>query len=232
MKKVLVVIPAYNEAENIESVVLNLERNHKNVDYVIINDCSRDNTLQICKEKGFNTITLPINIGIGGVIQTGYHYAIEYGYEIVVQMDGDGQHDSKYLTNLIKPILENDADIVIGSRFITNEGFQSSGIRRIGIKFLSNVIYFCTGIRIKDTTSGYRAVNQKFIKIYAEDYAQDYPEPEAIVAAAMHKARIQEVPVIMHERQGGVSSITYLKSIYYMFKVTLALILYRITFNI
>lgn len=229
--KTLIIIPAYNEAENIAAVIKQLENSSAKIDYVIINDCSRDDTSVICKQNEFSVVSLPINLGIGGGVQTGYLYALEHGYDIAVQMDGDGQHDPAYLNDLIEPIIHNKADIVIGSRFLTNEGFQSSEIRRVGIKFLSEILYLCTGIRVKDVTSGYRAVNRKFIEVYAKEYAQDYPEPEAIVVAAMHDARIREVPVIMHERSRGTSSITFWKSAYYMLKVSLAVVLYRITFH-
>lgn len=230
--KILVIIPAYNEQDNIVSVVNNLNKSSPFVDYLIINDCSTDETEKVCKENGYNYINLPVNLGIGGGVQTGYKYAYENGYDIVIQHDGDGQHDPTYIEEVIKPIEEGVADIVIGSRFITKEGFQSSFIRRLGIKFLSSLIKICSKVEIYDVTSGYRAVNRKFIKIYAHSYAEDYPEPEAIVAGAMYGARIKEVPVIMHERNSGHSSIKSWKPIYYMIKVSIAILLYRITFNI
>lgn len=229
--KTLIIIPAYNEAENIEAVIRNITKCAPDMDYVIINDCSKDKTADICREKGFNYVSLPINLGIGGGVQTGYLYALNNGYDIAIQMDGDGQHDPRYLKDAIKPIVDGQADVVIGSRFITNEGFQTSGMRRLGINLLSKLIKVCSGAKVKDVTSGFRAVNRKMIELFAEDYAQDYPEPEAIVSAAMHKARIKEVPVIMHERATGESSITAWKPIYYMFKVSLAILLYRLTFN-
>lgn len=229
MNKVLIIIPAYNEEKNIKKVVDNLIYNYKKFDYIVINDCSTDSTEKILKENKYNYLNLPVNLGIGGGVQTGYKYALENDYDIAIQMDGDGQHDPRFFEDVISPIEKGNADIVIGSRFITKKGFQSTVLRRIGINFLSKLIYSISGISVNDVTSGYRAVNKKFIKIYANEYAQDYPEPEAIVNAAMYKGRILEYPVIMHERIGGESSISLGKSIYYMIKVSLSIIMYRLT---
>ncbi|CAB1243298.1 Glycosyl transferase family 2 [Ruminococcaceae bacterium BL-6] len=229
--RTLIIIPAYNEAENIKKVINSVQKEVPDADYLVVNDCSRDSTEQICKTNQFNYVSLPINLGIGGGVQTGYLYARNHHYDIAVQIDGDGQHNPKYIRNVIEPIVNQEADIVIGSRFLTGDGFQSSTVRRFGIRFLSDLIHICDGIRIKDVTSGYRAVNRKFIEIYAKTYAQDYPEPEAIIAAAQYGAKIQEVPVVMMERTGGVSSISTWKPFYYMLKVSLAILLYRITFK-
>ena len=229
--KTLLIIPAYNEAKNIEAVIDNIENNFPQYDYVIINDCSTDNTAEICRKRGYNFINLPSNLGIGGGVQTGYQYAFQKGYDCAVQLDGDGQHDPAYVADIIKPIEEGTADVAIGSRFISHEGFQSSGARRAGIKILSFLIKLFGGSSVKDVTSGFRAVNRKFIEVYAKDYADDYPEPEAIVAAKIRDGRIVEVPVKMNERAGGVSSIGAGKSVYYMIKVSLAILLYRLTYK-
>lgn len=229
--KTLIIIPAFNEQDNIEKVINNLIKNYPKYDYVIINDCSNDNTEKICQANGYNYISLPYNLGIGGGVQTGYKYALSKGYDFAVQMDGDGQHNPEYLNKMIAPLESGECDATIGSRFITKEGFQSSGLRRFGIKFLSSLIKICCGVKVKDVTSGYRAVNKKLIKIYSENYADDYPEPEAIITAKMSGAKIKEIPVIMNERVGGVSSISPLKSIYYMIKVSLTIILFRLTFS-
>lgn len=230
--KVLVIIPAYNEADNIEYVVSHMMGCRPEYDYLVINDGSVDNTLDLCKKSEFKYLDLPINMGIGGAVQAGYIYACKNNYDIAVQMDGDGQHDIDYLNKLLEPIIEKRADIVIGSRFLEKEGFQSSATRRMGINFLSTLITLTTHKRIKDVTSGYRAVNRRFIEIYSKDYPMDYPEPEAIVAAVMHHGRILEVPVQMRAREGGTSSITFKKSIYYMIKVTLAIIICRLSFGL
>ena len=227
--KILVIIPAYNEQDSIINVIKKLKKDFPRADYVVINDCSKDNTLSVLKENNTSFVNLPINLGIGGGVQTGYKYALENGYDIAIQIDGDGQHDTAYLDKVIAPIEEGVADIAIGSRFIDKEGFQSSGMRRAGIKFLSALIKICCGTKVRDVTSGFRAVNRKYIKMYAYDYPTDYPEPEAIVQASVDGARISEVPVIMKERETGQSSIYAWKSIYYMIKVSLAIIICRIS---
>ena len=229
MHKILVIIPAYNEQDSIINVINKLKNDCPRADYVVINDCSKDNTLSVLKENNTSFVDLPINLGIGGGVQTGYKYALENGYDIAIQIDGDGQHDTAYLDKVIAPIEEGVADIAIGSRFIDKEGFQSSGMRRAGIKFLSALIKICCGTKVRDVTSGFRAVNRKYIKMYAYDYPTDYPEPEAIVQASVDGARIAEVPVIMKERETGQSSIYAWKSIYYMIKVSLAIIICRIS---
>lgn len=226
---VLVIIPAYNEALNIVKTVMDLKNKCPDYDYIVINDCSRDDTLQVLQDNDFNYLNLPTNLGIGGAVQCGYMYAAENDYDVAIQMDGDGQHDPKYYPDAVKLIQDGEADIVIGSRFITNEGFQTSFMRRFGIKFLSSLINMVCQQKVKDVTSGYRAINRKYIDIFAREYAQDYPEPEAIVAAKLKGARIKEIPVIMREREGGESSISPLKSVVYMCKVSLAIIFSRLT---
>lgn len=231
-KKILLIVPAYNEVDNIERVLETLINKFPQYDYVVINDGSTDGTGRLCIERGYQVINLPINLGIGGAVQTGYMYALKNGYEYAVQLDGDGQHDAAYVETLIKPLMEGSADVVVGSRFLEKEGFQSSRSRRIGINILSRLIWICTGKHILDVTSGFRAVNQRFIAIYAEDYPSDYPEPEAIITAVMHKGRVAEVPVVMKEREGGISSINFRKSIYYMIKVTLAILIKRLSYGV
>lgn len=225
--RTLVIIPAFNEEASIMKVIEQLQE-YEDVDYLVINDCSKDRTEQLLQKEGASYVSLPINMGIGGAVQTGYRYARDNHYDIAVQIDGDGQHDTAYLPKLLQLLREDEADVVIGSRFLRKEGFQSSGIRRLGIRFLSALIYFCTGIRVYDVTSGFRAVNRKMIEVYATDYPQDYPEPEAIVMAANKGMRIREVPVIMKERNAGISSISPAKSVYYMIKVSIAVVLCRV----
>lgn len=230
--KCLIIIPAFNEAENIEKVVDYIIQGFPQYDYVIINDGSTDETERVCLGKGYQLLNLPINMGIGGAVQTGYCYARDNDYDIAVQIDGDGQHDVKFLDKMVDLIKKDQADVVIGSRFMEREGFQSSWLRRAGIKFLSNLAWLLTGVRVRDITSGYRVVNRKFINIFSEDYPSDYPEPEAMVIAAVHKGRIWEYPVVMRERENGESSITPKKSVYYMVKVTLAMLIRRLSFGV
>lgn len=214
--------------QNIEKTVTSIQKDAKEFDYVIINDCSTDSTRKICEQKGYNVVNLPINLGIGGAVQTGYKYAYENGYDVAVQVDGDGQHDPEFLNKMAEYIEENKVDMVIGSRFIEKKGFQSSVTRRMGIKFFSVLIKLLTGSVITDPTSGLRMVGRNVMEIFAKDYPRDYPEPESVVAVLRKKLVVKEIPVIMHEREGGVSSISPKKSIYYMIKVTLAILIERI----
>lgn len=227
--KILVIIPCYNEEENIEKVVTYLKKSAPEVDYVIVNDCSTDKSAKICKENGYSFISQPVNLGIGGTVQSGYIYAAENDYDITVQMDGDGQHDAAYLHKVIEPVQNGELDMCIGSRFIDKEGFQTSFMRRFGINIISGLIWILCGKRVRDTTSGFRACNKELTKYYSENYAQDYPEPEAIISAVLKGYRVGERAVIMKERMGGVSSISPLRSAYYMVKVTIALVVYRLT---
>ncbi len=227
--KVLVIIPCYNEEKNIVRVVERLKTTAPDVDYIIIDDCSQDKSAQICAENGYNYLSLPVNLGIGGGVQSGYLYACENGYDITVQMDGDGQHNPKYLNNVINPVKNGEVDMCIGSRFITKEGFQTSFMRRLGINILSLLIRILCGAKVKDTTSGFRACNKELTAYFAKNYAQDYPEPEAIISSVLGGWRVGEAPVIMEERKEGVSSIGPLKSVHYMVKVILALMVFRIT---
>lgn len=191
--KVLVIIPAYNEEKSIENVVREVKM--QNVDYLVINDCSKDKTLSILKEKELNHLDLRINLGIGGGVQAGYKYAYENNYDVAIQLDGDGQHDPIYIKNMVEPIANGRANMVIGSRFIKKEGFQSSFFRRLGINWLSGLIKLLTGKKIYDVTSGYRAVDRKLIEVFKNDYAQDYPEPEAIIKALKVGGVIEEMPM-------------------------------------
>ena len=223
MKK-LIIIPAYNESANIENTVKDIVNNAPDFDYVVINDCSTDNTLEICERNGFNVVNLPLNLGIGGAVQTGYRYAYNNSYDIAVQVDGDGQHDPTFLEKMAETMLAENADMLIGSRFIEKEGFQTSRARRMGITYFSWLIKLFTRKKITDPTSGLRMINSDIIKVFAESYPRDYPEPESVVHVIRLGKNVKEIPVIMRERQGGKSSIRFFSSIYYMIKVTVAIL--------
>ena len=223
MKKIII-IPAYNEEASICRTVRELMEKVPEFDYVVINDCSRDDTLRICRENGFNVIDLPVNLGIGGAVQTGYRYAAANGYECAVQVDGDGQHDTAFLRDMARLLEDEDLDMVIGSRFIENQGFRSSRLRRVGIRFFSFLIKIMTGQTITDPTSGLRMVGSRVLLMFADEYPRDYPEPESTLKAIRSGCAVKEIPVVMRERTGGVSSISMKKSVYYMVKVTLAMI--------
>ncbi len=223
--KSIVIIPAYNEEKSIEKTVADIRENAPEFDYVIVNDCSKDNTLKVCTEKGMHVLNLPINLGIGGAVQTGYLYAYKNGYDFAVQFDGDGQHDARFLHEMRDYMVEHELDMLIGSRFIEKEGFQSSGIRRFGIRYFSSLIRLLTKAKVTDPTSGMRMVNREIIGIYADSYPKDYPEPESVVAILNMGKTVGEYPVVMRERTEGVSSISPLRSVYYMVKVTLAILM-------
>lgn len=233
--KILVIIPCYNEAENIARVVKKLQAATTGqalpgpVDYLVVNDCSTDESAAICASEGFSYISLPVNLGIGGGVQSGYLYAAQNGYDIAVQMDGDGQHDPAYLASVVGPVARGEVDMCVGSRFITREGFQTSAMRRAGIRLLSGLIRLLCGVRVLDVTSGFRATGRRLTEFFARNYAQDYPEPEAIISAVLNGFRVGEAPVVMAERMGGTSSISPLRSVYYMVKVSIALVVYRLT---
>lgn len=221
--RVLVIIPAYNEQDNILATVRNVES--AGFEYLVINDGSTDDTLRVCRDNDLRVLDLPQNLGIGGAVQAGHKFAQRYGYDIDIQFDGDGQHDAGYLQALVEKI-EVGADLVIGSRFLEKtDGFQSTFMRRLGKTWLSGVLKLFVGIRVTDPTSGFRACGRAAINLFCSHYPIDYPEPESIAVAARHGLRIQEIPVVMHERQGGVSSIKALNSIYYMIKVSLAIVI-------
>ena len=222
--KRLIIVPAYNEEANIERTVEDILEKSKHFDYVVINDCSTDHTKKICEENHYNIINLPINLGIGGAVQTGYQYAVAHGYDMAVQVDGDGQHDPEFLERMADYLEKNQLDMVIGSRFIEKEGFQSSGLRRVGIRFFTRLIRILTGKTITDPTSGLRMIGKNVLEMFAKDYPKDYPEPESVVAVLMRGLKVEEIPVIMREREGGVSSISLKNSVYYMIKVPLAII--------
>lgn len=224
MMKTLIIIPAYNEAKNLIPLLDRIKHACPEYDVVVINDCSTDNTIAMCKQYGANVIDLPVNLGIGGAVQSGYIYAQYKQYDAAVQVDGDGQHNPEYI-NLLVAELKNGANICIGSRFISKVGFQSSGIRRLAIRYFSALIRLLTGLHITDPTSGFRACDSIAISLFASDYPKDYPEPESIVNAARNKLRVREIPVVMNERKEGKSSITFMKSLYYMIKVSLAVII-------
>lgn len=229
--KVLLIIPAYNEEKNILTVYKNIcDYNKKaktKLDVVFINDGSVDATEKILCENNINHIKLIQNLGIGGAVQTGYKYALYNDYDIAIQFDGDGQHNVNYVEALIKPILEENVDMTIGSRFIDSSSseFKSSFLRRVGIKLISSCIHFKTRVRIYDTTSGFRASNKNAIAMFAIHYPLEYPEPISSVDVILSGMKIKEVPVSMNERLAGKSSINSWKNIYYMVNVVLSILL-------
>ncbi|WP_077922197.1 glycosyltransferase family 2 protein [Spirosoma sp. 209] len=224
--RVLAVVPCFNEQAAIATVVdetNRVKRRHGlNLDVLVVNDQSTDDSLAIIQTLECLYLNLPVNLGIGGAMHAGYKYAFRQGYDIAVQIDGDGQHPAGELLKILEPIFADKADVVIGSRFLERTGFQSTYVRRLGIRYFRWLNQLLIGTSIHDSTSGFRAFNRRTICITNSYYPDEYPEPESIVQFGLHKLRILEVPVVMRERQGGTSSITMVKSIYYMFKVTMA----------
>ena len=216
------IVPAYNEEESLPGVIDDLRKNIPPADIVVINDGSRDATASIASERGAKVISLPFNLGIGGAMQTGYKYALQHHYDIAIQFDGDGQHLADEIEKLLKPLLSNKSDIVIGSRFLNRGNYKTPFLRRIGMWIFASVLSGIFGMRVTDTTSGFRAVNRRVIEFFANSYPDDYPEVEALVL--LHRAGLMmlETPAIIRERNAGRSSITVVRSVYYMVKVLLA----------
>lgn len=229
-KKILLIVPAYNEAEgiveNINTIEKYIELSPYRLDYVVINDGSTDEEEEILRKHNINHIELIQNLGIGGAVQTGYMYALENSYDIAVQFDGDGQHDIHSLPHLLDPILNDEVDFTVGSRFLdeSNSEFKSSKSRQLGIKILSALIYMNSKIKIKDVTSGYRAGNRQVIKQFVARYPRQYPEPESYMHLFAKKIRVKEVGVRMFERTTGTSSINLIKGVNYMISVSLSII--------
>lgn len=233
MKKILLIIPAYNEEKNIlntyESITKYNAKFHSKYDVIVINDGSRDNTEKILTDHNIPHIRLIQNLGIGGAVQTGYIYALRNGYDVAVQFDGDGQHDVSYVKTIVDPILNGKTDMVIGSRFINKDmdNFKSSQVRRLGIRLLSRVIAFKTKKKIYDTTSGFRAVNRDIMEFFAQHYPTEYPEPISTVEVLSRHMTVLELPVKMKAREHGKSSITLVKSIYYMINVIFSILIMK-----
>lgn len=230
--KVLIIVPAYNEEGAIKNTIEEIEKNNPKCDILVVNDASLDNTkLEIQKTKArVKVLDLSSNLGIGGAVQAGYLYAYENQYDIAIQVDGDGQHDSKYIINMVEEI-NKGYDMVIGSRFVGKSNYKQTFMRMLGINITSEIINIFTNKKITDTTSGFRAVNKKIIKQFAYDYPYDYPEPCTTMQMILKGYTVKEIPVEMRQRTTGVSSISPIKSIAYMFKVTLSLLLLGIKKN-
>ena len=231
--KILLILPAYNEQENILQTVNKIKEYSNELDYIVINDGSTDNTEQILAQNNINHIKLVNNLGIGGAVQTGYKYAYENNYDIAIQFDGDGQHDVTFVPKICQPLINGQADMCIGTRYLdkSSSEFQSTFMRRLGANIISVFIKLMTRTKITDPTSGFRAANNKVIEEFAQNYPTDYPEPESTVSLLVNGYKVKEEPVSMNERNGGVSSIRLWKTIDYMVKVVLSIIIDSISFR-
>ena len=226
--RALAIIPAFNEERSLPAVVEGLRRDAPGVDPCVVDDGSTDRTAEVGRALGTTVLTLPLNLGIGGAVQAGYRWARDHGYDAAVQVDGDGQHDTSFLPALLHAVGPGRADLAVGSRFSgprVEGGFRSTWSRRMGIRYLSVALRLRCGARVLDPTSGFRAAGRRAIELFARSYPSDYPEPESIAVAARAGLRVAEVPVRMTERLHGESSIDLGRSVYYLVKVSMALVL-------
>ena len=223
MSRLLVIIPAYNEEESLEHVVNSVRASVPQADIAVINDGSRDGTGAIAERLGVIALHLPHNVGIGAAVQTGFLYALRFGYDVAVQNDGDGQHNPAEIPQLLQALQESGADVVIGSRYLEDRGYVTPWARRLGIVLLAQIISLVCRQRFTDTTAGFRAFNRRAIRLCAALYPHDYPEPESVVLFVRAGLRVRELPVTMNPRYGGQSSIRALDSLFYMIKVLLAI---------
>ncbi len=223
--KILVIVPAFNEAGQIKQVIKDIQTHAPYADIAVVNDGSTDNTLAQIKQSDVIVLNLPYNLGIGGAVQTGYQYALDQHYDVAIQIDGDGQHDPAELDKLLEAFFRSGADMLIGSRFLNKTGYQSTYMRRMGIRLLSIMVSGLTRRQASDTTSGYRLCGRRAISLFAEQYPTDYPEVESLILMHNHGLQFVEEAVSMRPRTFGKSSITALKSVYYMMKVILAIMI-------
>jgi glycosyltransferase involved in cell wall biosynthesis len=225
MTRVVAVVPAFDEEGAIGGVVEEIHAFDPAIDVVVVDDGSSDATVEVAAAAGAAIVRLPFNLGIGAAVQTGFRYALEHGYDLAVRLDGDGQHDPAELPKLLEPLARDEADVVTGSRFRETEGgYRPPLARRLGISWFARLVSMLSGQRVTDTTSGFQALNARGIALFASEYPSDYPEVEATVLVLKHRLRLVEVPVQMREREHGSSSITFVRSLYYAVKVTLALL--------
>ncbi|GJM45234.1 MAG: glycosyl transferase family 2 [Gemmatimonadota bacterium] len=220
--RVLAIVPAFNEADSVADVVREI-RATELADVIVVNDGSTDDTARIAREAGARVLDLPINLGIGGAVQSGYLFAERNGYDVAIQVDGDGQHIAGEIPRLLAPLQSGDADVVLGSRYVEKTSYQSPLARRAGMILFSAVVTVVTGQRLRDTTSGFRAMGRAAIGYLAHHYPQDYPEVEALVLLRRAGFRVTEVACRFRDRTGGTSSITAARSAYYVVKVLLAI---------
>ena len=224
-QRLVAIVPAWNESGAIGKVVDEIRAYDPAIDVVVIDDCSTDDTAEVAEAHGATVLRLPLNVGIGGAVQTGFRYALAHGYQVAVRLDGDGQHAASEIPKLLAPLETGDADLVIGSRFVDPGGaYRPPFVRRIGIGVFARLVSILGGQRVTDTTSGFVAIDRMGIELFAAEFPHDYPEVEATLVALRSGLRVKQVQVDMRERVTGSSSITFVRSLYYIVKVMLALL--------
>jgi glycosyltransferase involved in cell wall biosynthesis len=223
VKRVIAIVPALNEERNLGSLLPELKA--AGLDVIVVNDASSDRTEDVALANSCAVISLPFNLGIGGAVQTGYRYALYHGYDFAVQIDGDGQHDPKFIPAMIRQ-LNRGSNLVVGSRYLSRRGYQSTLCRRIAKNYIGFLIRLIAGVKLTDPTSGFRACDSQLIQLFARKYPNDYPEPESLLLVAKRGYRLKEIPVEMRDRRHGRSSIRALGSVYYVVKITIALLLH------
>jgi glycosyltransferase involved in cell wall biosynthesis len=222
--KILVLVPAYNEEASIGAVVGGIREHLPEADILVVNDCSTDDTLQVLRViGGIRILNLPFNMGIGAAVLSGFNYFLRHGYDALVRLDGDGQHPSSMAGGLLKPVLDDTLDVTIGSRYLGRETAYSSFSRKVGIKFLNLLTNMILRRTMTDSTSGFRAYNRRAIEYLAADYPFDYPEPEEVYLLSQSGFRIGEIPVVMKAREQGVSSISAIRTVYYLVKIIITI---------
>jgi glycosyltransferase involved in cell wall biosynthesis len=225
MSRLVAIVPAWNESGAIAGVVDEIRSAVPDIEVVVVDDASTDATAEIAEQHGATVLRLPFNVGIGGAVQTGFRYALEAGYQRAIRLDGDGQHDASQIPRILAPIEAGSADLVIGSRFVNpSAAYRPPFARRIGIRVFARLVSVLGGQRVTDTTSGFIALDRAGIELFAAEYPHDYPEVEATLVALRSGLRLEQVQVEMRERTSGTSSITFIRSLYYIVKVTLALL--------
>ncbi|MFQ5963018.1 MAG: glycosyltransferase family 2 protein [Candidatus Scalinduaceae bacterium] len=225
--KVLIIVPSYREEKNIKKVIEGLRKYVPDMDVLIIVDGSKDRTEEIVSHNGFNLLVHPFNMGYGVTVQTGYKYAVKHGYDIVVQVDGDGQHDPKFIIPLVNTLKNSGSDVVIGSRFLAGGSYDVPITRKIGIKFFSKIVTLTTGQKISDSTSGFQALNREVFNFFSkvDNFPYDYPDADTIITLIFAGFKVKEIPVIMYDRLNGRSMITGIKTLSYVIRMLISILI-------